>query len=344
MNIVVDMHHPGDVHLFKHLIKELEGRGHRLLITTTDKDVTVPLLNDYGYRFKFLGSTGQSLFRKALSIPVLDYKFYQAVKDFKPDLCIGHGSIRVSHIAKLLGVKSFLMVDTEASIKEHIMYMPFADVIASPNCYRRKFRKNQHVHYPGYHELAYLHPNRFHPEPRVLDQLGIRKGEDIFVVRFIAWGATHDIGQHGFTLEGKRKLIKTLSERGRVFITSEKTLEDEFKKYSFPLSPTKLHDVLAFSTIHVGEGATIASEAAALGIPVVFVSTLVHGYLQELEEKYGLIYTTANEQAALQRIEDLLSMPDLKEQWQEKRERLLNDKVDVTQWMLDFIERSFKWQ
>ena len=339
MNIVVDMHHPGDVHLFKHLIKELEGCGHRLLITTTDKDVTVPLLKDYGYPFKFLGSTGQSLFRKALSIPTLDYKFFCAVKDFKPDLCIGHGSIRVSHIAKLMGIKSFLMVDTEASIKEHIMYIPFADVIASPSCYRRKFRKKQHVHYPGYHELAYLHPNRFAPDPNVLEELGVKKGEDIFIIRFIAWNATHDIGQHGFSLEGKRRLIDMLSARGRVFITSEKPLEEEFKAFTFPLSPTKLHDALAFAKLHIGEGATIASEAAALGVPVVFVSTLVHGYLQELEEKYGLIYTTSNEQAAFQRIEDLLAMPDLKKQWQHKRERLLKDKVDVTQWMLEFINR-----
>jgi hypothetical protein len=41
----------------------------------------------------------------------------------------------------------------------------------------------------------------------------------------------------------------------------------------------------------------------------------------------------------LAKAEQLLQMHDLKARWQEKRDRLLADKIDLTQWMVDFIER-----
>jgi len=34
----------------------------------------------------------------------------------------------------------------------------------------------------------------------------------------------------------------------------------------------------------------------------------------------------------------LIQQPDLKEQWAKKQERLLADKIDVTQFTVDFIE------
>ena len=41
------------------------------------------------------------------------------------------------------------------------------------------------VRYNSYHELAYLHKNRFSPDPSVLKLMGIQEGEIFFVLRLL---------------------------------------------------------------------------------------------------------------------------------------------------------------
>ncbi len=308
------------------------------MLTTTDKDIALELLNDYGFEYTLLGRTGKSLLRKVLSIPILDWRLYQAVRRFKPDLFMGLGSIRCAHIARLTGKRSIIFNDTEATIKEHILYYPFADRVVSPRCFGRDFGK-KHIRYDGYHELAYLHPDRFTPDPTVLQELNISPDEKIFIVRFISWEATHDIGQRGFTDEGKRRLINALDQHGRVIITSEGSLPDDLQKFQMRISPTRMHDVLAHATMCIGEGATMASEAVVLGIPVVFLSTLVHNYLHEQADEYQLMHIFNEQEGAIRKVEELLQVPNLREQWQSRRERMLADKVDVTAFMLDFVDQ-----
>jgi predicted glycosyltransferase len=45
-----------------------------------------------------------------------------------------------------------------------------------------------------------------------------------------------------------------------------------------------------YADLFIGESATMASESAVLGTPAIFVSTLQAGVLNEIEEKYGLLY------------------------------------------------------
>lgn len=308
------------------------------MLTSTDKDIALQLLNDYGFEYTLLGRTGKSLFRKILSIPVLDWRLFKAVRKFNPDLFMGLGSIRCTHVAKLLGKRSIIFNDTEATIKEHILYYPFADRVLSPRCFGRDFGK-KHIRYDGYHELAYLHPDRFTPDPKVLEELAISQDEQIFIVRFISWEATHDIGQKGFTDEGKRRLINALSQHGRVIITSEGELPEDLQGYQMTISPTKMHDVLAHASMCVGEGATMASEAVVLGVPVVFLSTLVHNYLHEQADTYQLMHIFNEQEGAIRKVEELLKVKDLRSEWQSHRERMLSEKVDVTTFMLDFVDQ-----
>ncbi|MGE0267928.1 MAG: DUF354 domain-containing protein [Candidatus Omnitrophota bacterium] len=337
MRIVVDIGHPAHVHFFKYYIREARQKGHEILITAADKDIALKLLDDYQIKYVKLGRTGKSLFRKIISVPVLDWKLLRAVKSFKPDLFLGLGSIRCTHVAKILGKHSIIFNDTEATIKEHILYHPFADRIVSPRCFGRDFGP-KHVRYDGYHELAYLHPNRFQANPKTLDELGIAANKKLFVVRFISWEATHDIGQKGFTSEGKIRLVKMLSEQGRVIITSEGKLPAELEAYQMPVSPVRMHDVLAFAAMYVGEGATMASEAAVLGTPVVFLSTLVHNYLKEQSERYQLMSIHHEQESALAKVKEWLAKPGLKKEWQSRKDKMLKEKIDVTAFMTDFIE------
>ena len=99
-------------------------------------------------------------------------------------------------------------------------------MIFTPNCFQKDFGK-KHIRFNGFMELCYLHPNYFTPDPSVLDMLGVKKDDKYVILRFVSWGASHDIRQSGLTLEMKRKLATELSKHAKVFISSEDKFSDK---------------------------------------------------------------------------------------------------------------------
>jgi predicted glycosyltransferase len=337
MRIVVDINTPGQVHFFKNFVREMEKRGHEILITATKKDVSLDLLDNYGFNYINLGSYGISLIKKLINIPVIDLKMYKLVKDFKPDIFVGFGSIRAAQVSKLMRKTCIAFDDTEHSTEQYILYAPFTNVICTPSCFNKDLGKKQ-IRFNGYKELAYLHPNYFKPNPAVLDEMGLSKDDKFIILRFVSWTASHDVGQHG--INNKIGLVKELEKYGRVIITSEGALPKELETYKIKVSPEKLHDLLYYASLYVGEGATVATEAAVLGTPSIYVSSLVGtmGNFIELEQKYRLIFNYNDSDKAVNKAVELIQKSDLKEEWQKKREKLLKEKIDVTAFMVWFIE------
>lgn len=338
MRVLVFVNHPAHVHLFKNMIWILEEHGHIVKILAREKEIVFYLLDKYGFEYTPIGKFHGGIIGKAYELITTDYRCYKLAKKFRPDILVDVG-IYGAHTSKLIGKPSIIFNDTEVANLTNMLYVPFADVICTPSCFKKDLGRKQ-VRYNGYHELAYLHPNYFTPNPSVLEDLGLKSGDNFVIVRFVAWQASHDIGQHGFDMETKRRLIKELEKYARVFITSESPLSEEFEKYRIAASPEKIHDLLYYATMYFGEGATMATEAAVLGTPSVYVSSLVGimGNFAELEQEYGLVYSFQEADSAIEKAVELLEQPSLKEQWSEKRERLLADKIDITQFMVDFIE------
>jgi uncharacterized protein len=268
---------------------------------------------------------------------------YKLVEKFQPDVFLGAGSIRAAHVACLMSKPSIALEDTEHCKEQHLLYVPFTNTILTPSCFKGTLGKKQ-IRYNGYHELAYLHPNYFTPNPEVLHELGLSESELYIVMRFVSWEASHDIGQHGIC--NKKDLVKMLEKHGKVFITSEAKLDSELEKYKIKLSPEKLHDLLYYATLYIGEGATTASECAVLGTHAIYVNTLRLGYTDEEEKKYGLVYNLSTpkfiEEKAFDTALSLLNNKNLRQEGKKKREKLLGDKIDVTAFMVDFIEHYRK--
>jgi predicted glycosyltransferase len=340
MRIVVDLNHPADVHLFKNFITIMKSRGHNVLVTASEKEVSLELLNIYNFEYINLGNYGKSLVEKMLNIPKLDYRMYKAIKNFNPDIFVGADSIRAPHVASLMGKPSISFDDTEHQKEQHLLYVPFTTKILTSTAFKKDFGKKQ-IRYNGYHELAYLHPSYFKPNPKILCELGLSENDPYIVIRFVSWDASHDIGQSG--IGNRIKIVKMLERYGRVYITSETELDTELEKYKLKASPEKLHDVLYYATLYIGEGATTASECAVLGTHAIYVNTLRLGYTDEEEEKYGLVYNFSNTEDLSKKIVDkaleLLKNPNLKQEGKLKREALVKDKIDVTAFMIQFVEQ-----
>lgn len=339
MRIVVDMNHPAHVHYFKNFIYEMRKRGHIILITASEKDITFKLLESYHLDFTNVGNYGKSAVTKLINIPIIDLKYYRLVKAFNPDVLIGFGSIRAAHASFLLKKPCINFEDTEHSTEQIRLYMPFVKVVCTPSCFNRDLGKKQ-IRFRGYMELASLHPNHFSPNPEVLHGLGLTPKDTFIVVRFVSWQASHDFGQHG--IHDKIGLVKALEQHGRVFITSEGSLPKQLDQYKINIPPDKLHDLLYYATLYVGEGATTASECSMLGTHAIYVNTLQLGYIFEEDERYGLVsdfsHRVCTDTTVLLEAKKMLENKNLKKDGKLKMGQIIDENCDVTAFMIWFIE------
>jgi len=336
---MIDIGHPAHVHLFKNFIKIMEKKGHEFLITARDKECVLRLLDTYGIKYIQRGKGYNGILGKAFNLIKTDIFMYNVSKSFNPDILIGVNNPYIAHVSWRMRKPSFIFNDTEHAKIGNLVTYPFATKIITPLCYKDKLGKKQ-VRYNGYHELAYLHPNYFKPNPSVLKELGLKKGEKFFVLRFVSWGASHDIRQKGLTIGSKREIIQLFSKYGKVLISSEGKLPKEFEAYKLNISPEKMHDVLYYTTLLITEGATMATEAAILGTPSLFVNTGYLGNPYEINEKYGLLFQITNPKDIIKKVKELTNEKSTKKQWKKKSSQLLEEKIDVTRWMVNYIEDS----
>ena len=96
--------------------------------------------------------------------------------------------------------------------------------------------------------------------------------------------------------------------------------------------------LLAFASLYIGEGGSMAAEAACLGTPVIWVSPIKCGYLNVLTERYGLVEQTTDLARARERAEAWLRQPTLRERAAEGRRRLLADSEDPLEFMVHVVD------
>jgi len=347
MRILIDIGHPAQVHFYKHFINTMIKQGHSLKLTARNKEVTHALLTAYGFEYSNRGDLQESMLGKARGILSVDHSIYSIARQFRPDILIGFHNPYIAHVAKIIGKPSIIFTDTERVGIASWLTFPFADVICTPSCFQDKIDPRKHVTFNGYKELAYLHPHYFKPDPAVLDRAGIEQNEKFIIVRFISWAACHDVNLHGISSEGIDEFIRNLERFGKVVITSERPLPGKLEKYRMSINPEDLHTLLHYASLYIGEGGTMATEAAILGTPAIHIESTTEGVAsgsfsgnyRELRDKYNLLYFYPDEKSALAKAIEILENPDSKNEWQKKRERLLADKIDVTGWMTDFIEK-----
>ena len=341
MKFIIDVLHPAHVHFFRNFIKEMSSKGHRFMITAREKDCATQLLEAYGLKYELISRMSKGLAKQAFELARRTIRFLMIARRFQPDYLIGIMGPTIALAGKLLASKTVVFYNTEIAFISNFFSYPLADLVVTPSCYQRSVGRH-HLTYQGYHALAYLHPKRFTPDEEVLLSKGINSRKPYFVLRFVSWHASHDIGARGFSSEGKDRLIEILSDKGRVYISSEEPLPSHLKPYQLHLPVESIHHLLAYAQLFIGESATMASEAAVLGTHSVFISRTFRGYTNEQEKRYSLVhnFTQDQETEALAKVVDLLKNPDLKAEASRSRERILEEKIDVTSWMVDFFEQS----
>ena len=352
MNIGIVINTPAQVHFFKNIVNALEKKGHTVEILVRDYGETLPLANELGLKFFLYGKSHESKIGKIVDLPINVLRARNLLKKYKPKMILGFGG-QESYSGFILRCPSIVFQDSEPHINfayllQYKMFMPFVDSLVTTKAYIDDLGK-KHIKVNSYKELAYLHPHYFTPDENIFDLLNIGKNENFVIVRFNGFDAVHDAGVGSYSLEQKRRLVSGLEQYARVFISSEKKVTKDLEKYLLNIPKHKIHDCLYYAQMLVTDTQTMTTEAGILGTPVIrcnsFVGSNDMGNFIELEHNYKLIFSYRNPDHAIEKALSLIKDPDIKKEWNKKKQKLLDDKIDITSFIVWYIENypeSFK--
>ena len=334
MRILIDILHPAHVHFFRNFRHDMIERGHEVIVTARDKDVTTDLLEAFDIPHRVISSQRTGRIGLTAELVTRTARLIGIARKTKPDVMTGIMGPSIALAGKLLRVPSVVFYDTELATVTNRWVYPLSTAVCTPDSYDKPVR-GDHVTYAGYHDLAYLHPNRFQPDRAKLEAFGLQ--EPYSLVRFVSWQASHDVAERGLSLDRKMELVDRLKKRGSVVVSSEGPLPDVLEPYRLRGPIADIHHVLAFADVYVGESPTMSSEAAVLGVPSVLIARRSAGVLDDNEKRYGLLKRVSPD--------DFGSIRSaLDNRWTagtraEATNRLWDDKIDVTAWIEDFFEK-----
>ena len=338
MRVLFDVTHPAHVHLFKGAIGELEDEGHAVRVTSREKEITTELLDAYDIEHTVLSRKGSRKLELAGEWALRELRTLRVARAFDPDVVVSHLSPSAVHAARLVGAESVVFNDQEHPDTVPRLTAPLTTAYCTPASYGAD-RGEPHRRYDGFHELAYLHPDRFEPDRGTLRAHGVDPDEPYFVLRFVSMGAHHDVGERGISSATRRRLVEALSERGPVYVSTESPLPASLSANRLPVPPAAMHDLLAEASLLVTDSATMAMEAGVLGTPVVRSNSIDEdgnfGNLAELAA-YDLVESVSDDRV-VEVARRIATDPDADDRWSERRDRLLEDCIDVTAYILEVV-------
>ncbi len=335
--------HPAHYHLFKHAIARLKANGNKTDILIKKKDILDALLTRSGIEYLNILPEGRKDNKLSMAWGIIkrDWRLLRHCLAERPDIMIGT-SIEIGHIGSLLNIPTINVNEDDhhvVPLYAKLSY-PFCSCILSPSVCDNGKWENKTIKYESNQELAYLHPNHFNQSDAIVEKY-INPKEKYFIIRFAKLGAHHDSGIKGFTDDLALKVIQILEPHGQVIISSEKKLDSRLEKFQLRFDPLDMHHIMANATLYIGDSQTMAAEAGVLGTPFIRFNDFVGriGYLNDIENKYGLGFGIKpnNPENLIAKTKELISSPSLKTDFQAKRKRLLQDKIDTSLFLHWFI-------
>jgi len=354
MRLLIEAHHPAHIHFFKYAIRIWQERGDRVLLLGRDRDVMRRLLAAYGWiPSQIVSSTARSNRFPLREMLQRQLAVARAIRSFRPSLVLSlMGSY--TQASRLLGVPNIIFTDSEFQSFNHRIAHPFATRIYTPRCFYKPLGPKQR-RYAGYHELAFLHPQRFTAQRSVLERLSVNRlgctatasarsqqhpgPRQYVVIRTSAWNTLHDIGQSGLGPHFDSLMALLLPHYSVYIVPEGGQLGAQWAPYRLTVPPDEYHDVLGFAALVITEGASTASEAACLGVPAVYVNTTRRGYLEDQERRYELVYNFTDPEAAMRKIRELIAAPPDARELESARQRLISEHVDVTDYVVSELDR-----
>lgn len=343
MKILIEVRHPAHVHHFRPFASAMRDRGHEVLLLAVEKDIVLDLLNELGLAYRRIGRNRRGLARKIPGLLRQTRVISRICSDFQPDVIVGRPSVALAAVGRRRGIPTLIFAEDDLSVAPlaGLTAFPFADHVITPSVTQVGPFAYKQIRYRGYQKLAYLHPNVFEPDPEVGDRLKGDYGR-FYLIRVAALVAHHDRKGTGLGDDLLRRLVLELSQSGEVYISAERPIPEELESRRFPLAKASIHDALHHAALFVGDSQSMTVEAAILGTPSVRYSRFTGriSVLEELEHEYGLTagVQVGDREGLFRAVERMLNEGDQPDVFETRKRRLIAEKVDVTAFMVWFVE------
>lgn len=276
MVIWFDLSNSPHINLFYDLISELEGDGHKVIVTCRPLANTVDLLKQKGMSYTVVGEHyGKNFMKKVLGYPIRVLQLRSFLKKHKPELAVSQSSFHSPIVAKLLGIPSIYTNDNEHALGNVPSFLFATKIFIPENLSIEKVRrqgaaKRKITQYPGLKEGIYLW--RLGDEIHQNRNRNISQKVQIFV-RPEPLTAQYYKGGVNFlddTLMAlKDKISITVLPRDRV--QSDHYKQCKFFPITIPDKPLKFTEIAEQCTLFIGAGGSMTRELAVLGIPTISV-------------------------------------------------------------------------
>ncbi len=342
MKILILLSHPAQFHFYKNTIKKLREKKHKIFILIKTKDVLSMLLEENGFDFYNILPFDRKNSKLSIIFSLLkrDLKLFIFSLGKNIDLFMGTDA-SLAHVAFILRKPCITTLEDDYDIIKNLANItyPLTSTILVPNVCDVGKWNNKKVAYDGYMKLAYLHPKYFSCN---VNKIPPCKQVPFSLIRLSKLMAHHDTNIKGISENVLEKVIEKLKRKGNVFISSEKKLPQKFNQYILEIPASDIHDYLSYSQILICDSQSMAVEAAMLGTPSIRFSDFAGkiSVLEELEHKYHLTFGihTSESEKLLFKIDELFTIENLREEFQIRRKKMLSDKINVTDFLVWFVE------
>jgi predicted glycosyltransferase len=281
----IDLDNSPHVPLFAPLIRHLKSEGWELIVTARNFAQTLDLVEQMKIDALHVGEhAGKNKVKKVMNLPVRTLQLLAAVRSFRPQIALSHGSRTQTLAARALRIPKVVMFDyewTEMSIfKRFATHLLCPKAISAERLTEAGIPLDKVIWYDGFKEDLYL--PEFVPDPSFRSQLGVGGDQRLVTIRPPGLiGNYHDSRSEEIC---RRLLQEAARDSANFLVVLPKTrLEQELVRSAIPenaaatvLIPEKALpglQLLYNSDLAISGGGTMNREAALLGVPAYSMFT-----------------------------------------------------------------------
>jgi len=281
--IWIDILTPKQGNLFSVLSRSLAKQGYKLVLTTRLYREVNQILEAHGLRASIIGEHGGAgTEEKLLASAERVAKLAKFIDQRKPDVALSFSSPEAARVAFGLGIPHLCISDSPHAEAVSKLAIPLSERLFTPAVIPKKewlgygISAAKIVQYDALDPIVWL--RNFRPDRRILVKDGIKSRRKLVTVRLEESSAAYLLARKRErsmnTVSAIREMLRKELEADIVALPrydyQAEILRREFKReVVIPKTLVNGPNLLSFSSVFIGGGGTMTTEAAMLGVPSI---------------------------------------------------------------------------
>ncbi|TQD27261.1 DUF354 domain-containing protein [Methanolobus vulcani] len=340
--ILIDILHPADINFFKNTIEILKKNNIDVVIIYRDRGKLSTILKKElpSQNPILIGKHYNSFLMKTIGLLTRSIHIRQFIKKNNFDLCTSFGFF-VGTSTIMQSIPSILFGDDREYRLAYYISKYSGNYFILPRSIEGNGKNI--LHYAGFKELAYVHPNYFVPNQKSLLSYGLQPNKYVFI-RDVS---SNSMNYYKSKVMNFNLIIDKILDLGLTpVLSSENDVIPTNVKNKCILLKEPVHDIfsiLSFALFSISSGDTMARESCLVGTPSIYSGKRNMQVNQDFISK-NCMFPVFNDDELINTI-DFIYHDNIKEHVKESIDLALNlEWDDTTQYMssllLDMIDKN----